>query len=280
MMMAVAAALLCGCEKAVDESPGELEENGSRVYRFNIGLDGWGGTRGVMTADGTEMTDLWVYDYVDGKCKQSVALTPLSPDWGEPSLTLALGEHHIYFVASRGDDPEENENEGTITWGTPKDTFLGDLELTVSGGNVGARMVTLHRVATKMKVAVMDVVPEGTATLTVTPEKWYFGINYLTGEAVSEQKKERTVNVPSAYIGTSRKLVASFFGISNEEEWVTDVAVKAEKSDGTVLGSVTIKDAPFKRNRVSEFSGSLFSGQSTMDVTLDGEWSESYMGVW
>jgi hypothetical protein len=280
IVMALAAAFICGCENPVSDELSELEEGtGSGVYRFSINMGGGFTTRGDMTADGTEMTDLWVFDYVGGECKQSVSLTPMSAEWGEPSMTLSVGEHTLYFVTSRGDGPNVNENEGTIIWETPKDAFAGELSLKVSGGG-GTHSVTLHRVATKMKVSVLDLVPEGVATLSITPEKWYFGYNYITGEAISEQKKERTVEVPSAYIGTTRKLAASFFGISDDTEWVTDVAVKACSADGTLLGTASIKDAPFLRNRVSEFSGNLFNGQGSMDLTLDGEWGDAYTGGW
>ena len=280
IVMALAAAFICGCENPVSDELSELEEStGSGVYRFGIDMGGGFATRGDMTADGTEMTDLWVFDYVGGECKQSVSLTPMSAEWGEPSLTLSVGEHTLYFVASRGDGPNVDENEGTIIWETPKDAFAGELSLNVTGGG-GTHSVTLHRVATKMKVSVLDLVPEGVATLSVTPETWYFGFNYVTGKAVSEQKKERTVEVPSAYIGTSRKLAVNFFGISDDSEWVTDVAVKACSADGTVFGTASIKDAPFLRNRVSEFSGNLFNGQGVMDLTLDGEWSDAYTGSW
>lgn len=61
IMMALAAAFMCGCEKPIMDGLSELEENaGSSVYRFSIDINGGFTTRGDMTADGTEMTDLGV----------------------------------------------------------------------------------------------------------------------------------------------------------------------------------------------------------------------------
>jgi hypothetical protein len=88
------------------------------------------------------------------------------------------------------------------------------------------------------------------------------------------------VTVPSAYVGTTGKLVASFFGISDDTEWTTDISVTAKDGDGNIIGSATITDAPFKRNRISSFSGNLFNCAGSIDVTLDGAWVKDYTTTW
>ena len=75
-------------------------------------------------------------------------------------------------------------------------------------------------------------------------------------------------------------LSASFYGFSHEGEWKTDVTVSAKDGYGNVIGSVTVADAPFARNRTSEFSGSLFTGGGTMDVSIDGEWLDPHAVTW
>jgi hypothetical protein len=226
------------------------------------------------------MTDLWSFDYVDGEMVQSLKYSPEDDNWGEPSVTLKLGTHHIYFVASRGDQPTVDEDESTIVWGTPKDTFWATFTLNVASGGSTSQSVTLNRVATKMRLQVNDLVPDGIATLNITPDTWYFGLNYVTGEATAAEKRERSVTVPSAYVGTTGKLVASFFGLSGDDEWTTDIAVTAKDGSGNVIGSAAIKDAPFQRNRISVFSGNLFNGAGALDVTLDGAWATDYATTW
>ena len=286
-MIGLAAAwMLSSCEYVQVEDLTELEESaGQKTVTFRLSADKWlfdksPITRGFMTADETEMTDLWVFDYVDGDLVQSKSYSPDDDDWGEPSLTLKLGTHHIYFVASRGDQPTVDEDESTIVWETPKDTFWASLTLNVASGGSTNQSVTLNRVATKMRLQVNDLVPDGIATLNITPDTWYFGLNYVTGEATAAEKRERSVTVPSAYVGTTGKLVASFFGMSGDEEWMTNIAVAAKDGSGNVIGSATIKDAPFQRNRISVFSGNLFNGAGALDVTLDGTWAAEYATRW
>ena len=286
-MIGLAAALMLqSCEYVQVEDLAELEENTSqKTVTFRLSTDDWNAdkmplTRGAMTADDTEMTDLWVFDYVGDELVQSEAYTPEDDDWGAPSLTLKLGTHHIYFVASRGDQPTVDEDAETITWGTPKDTFWALLTLNVTSGGNTSQSVTLNRVATKMRLQINDLVPEGITTLNIIPDTWYFGLNYTTGTATASETRERSVTVPSAYIGTTGRLVASFFGLSDATEWQTDIAVTAKDGDGNVIGSATITDAPFQRNRVSVFSGNLFNGSGSMDVTLDGTWIDDYTTTW
>ena len=286
MIGLTAALMLSSCEYVQVEDLTEIEESaGQKTVTFRLSADKWlfekaAVTRGSMTADDTEMTDLWIFDYVDGEIVQSLKYSPEDDDWGEPSVTLKLGTHHLYFVASRGDQPTVDEDEGTIVWGTPKDTFWASLTLNVSSGGNTSQSVTLNRVATKMRLQINDLVPEGVATLNITPDTWYFGLNYATGEATDAEKRERSVTVPSAYVGTTGKLVASFFGISDDTEWMTDIAVTAKDGEGNAIGSATITDAPFLRNRISSFSGNLFNGEGSMDVTLDGDWSDDYTATW
>ena len=68
----------------------------------------------------------------------------------------------------------------------------------------------------------------------------------------------------------------SIFGMSDAEEWPTDVTIEAKNADGNILGRVVLSDVPFKRNRTTEYSGSLFTNNGTFSITLDDEWDEPY----
>ena len=74
--------------------------------------------------------------------------------------------------------------------------------------------------------------------------------------------------------------MVNIFGISDADEWVTDVTIAAKNADGDVLGNVTLNDVPFMRNRVTEVSGSLFSGGRTFSVTLNDQWLDSHIIEW
>lgn len=284
LLMMLAGLLVAACEKPVlgvveDEN---VEENQFKKFTFTVKGDFGAATftRGYLQADGQSMTDLWVFDYVDDTCVQTVHQTPTDADWGQPKISLSYGRHHVYFVASRGEGATLDADGHTITWTGPRDTFWKDYEVDVVSTSNGNRAVTLDRVATKVRIVVNDEVPATCKAVTVTPERWYYGWDYVNGVAVAAQQTERRVAVPESYVGTTGKLSVSIFGLSSADEWVTNVAVKALGDGDAVIGSATITGAPFKANRSTEYSGNLFGSAGGLDISVNGDWETPKTGTW
>ena len=256
------------------------DENGEKRVTFN--LEGnWNSpvfTRGSLSADGKEMTDLWLFDYVDGVLVQSLHQVSTDADFGEPSPTLTYGQHKIYFVVSRGVSPSVSGN--VISWSSVRDTFWKSLSVSVGGSSQSSYSVTMERVVTKLKITATDAVPDGTATVVVLPGTWYAGIDYLTGQpADMRDNEEMSVAVPDSYIGTTG-LSVSFFGFSSAAEWTTPLTVSARDADNDIIGMVNVAAAPFMANRATEFSGSLFSTSGAFTITLNDEWDTPWTGSW
>lgn len=288
ILLLLAMVSLAACEKVevvdgpTSEEWGEVEYKYAKKFTFTVKGDFGAATftRGYLQADGQSMTDLWVFDYMDGKLVQSVHQTADDETWGKPTMALAYGSHHVYFVASRGDGATLDAEGHTITWTGPRDTFWKDYEVEVVSTSNGNRAVTLDRVATKLRVVVTDEVPTGCAAVIVTPARWFYGWDYVNGVAVAAQQTERRVAVPASYVGTTGQLTVSIFGLSGADEWVTNVGIQAQSSDGGVLGSATITGAPFKANRSTEYSGNLFGSAGGLDVSVNGDWESPKTGTW
>ena len=275
LILAVAVAMITGCGKDVT-----IEEAGAKKVSFDV-QGNWNSpvfTRGSLSADGKEMTDLWLFDYVDGTLVQTLHQVSTNADFGTPAPTLSYGEHRIYFVVSRGASPVIN---GTvISWGSVRDTFWKSMAVSVGGTSASAYSIALDRVVTKLKITATDAVPSGTATVVVLPERWYYGLDYLTGEpADMHDSEEMSVSVPASYAGTTG-LAVSFFGFSTSTEWTTPLTVSARDEDNDIIGLVNVAAAPFMANRATEFSGSLFSTSGTFTITLNDEWAEPWTGSW
>lgn len=271
--MALAAAMMCGCEYTE-----EVSENQQRVKRvtFCVSNEGWNVTR-ALEADGVGMTDLWLFDYVDGELVRTLHQSGTDADFGEPVLQMGYGTHTVYFVASRGKSPAVNGTQ--VTWGQPSDTFWKVVEVTVSDGIRRSVAVTLDRVVTKLRVLINDAIPDGAVTLVMKPASWWYGLDYLTGAAVGENDAERSVSLPASSVGTEG-LGVSFFGLSDDEEWLTDLSVTVNDNNGGVLGTVSLADVPFERNRVTTVSGSLFSAGGTFSISLNETWKEGVDYEW
>lgn len=292
--MAMAVCLvMTACEKAI-----EVDEQGqqtevelpdgtvAKTKKFTFTMKGdfsddWKTTRGYLAADGRDMTDVWVLDYMNGELVQQLHQSDnTAEDFGKPQMSLAYGSHHVYFVASRGTTPTLNVGAHSITWEKVSDTFYKDYEVNVLATSNGNRAVTLERVVTKLRLTFTDAIPENAATINITPATWYKGLDYVTGEpcAVAESNMT-TIDIPSTSIGQTG-VQASMFSISTATEWTTDVTISSKTSADAVLGTATLTAVPLKANRVSDYSGPLFSAGGSMSLSLNGEWITPYEGTW
>jgi hypothetical protein len=211
---------------------------------------------------------------------QQIHQTSADEDFGTPTLNLAVGSHHIYFIASRGSGATLSTENHTITFTRVLDTFYKDYEIDVTATSNGSRSVTLDRIVTKLTTVITDAIPEGAATFNLTPEAWHYGIDYTTGLPISATASRTiTINIPSSEIGFTNEHL-SIFGFSTEDEWTTNVTLNCKKADGTILGSAVLADVPLKRNRITTFSGPLFSAEGLTTVSLSTEWDTEYTATW
>lgn len=291
-LLCATAMILTSCEEPYSEEitePAATVSDGSAVgktKKFTFTLKGdfsndWKpvGTRGYLEADGKAMTDVWVLDYQDGALVQQRHLTQSDEDWAAPVLNLAYGAHHVYFIASRGSDPLLNTEAKTITFGSVRDTFWKDYEVSVVSTSNGNRAVMLDRVVTKLRLEFTDAVPDGTGTINITPSQWHYAMNYTTGEPCAAANNQTiTITTPASTYGLTGQ-GANVFGFSTITEWTADIAFNIKDTDGGIIGQTTIKDAPFKRNRVTNYAGP-FGSEGTAVLTLNDEWETQYSGVW
>ena len=286
----LAAMLLTSCEKSlvnddeVERNPSVSAVDGKR-FMFTVKGDfseEWKSvTRGYLQADGKDMTDLWVLDYMGDVLVQQIHQSDnTAEDFGRPSMTLAYGSHHVYFVASRGVSPTLSTTNGTITWTTVRDTFWKDYAVEVVSTSNGNRAVTLDRIVTKLALKFTDAVSANASTINFTPSSWYYTLNYKTGEPTTATTSQTiSTSVPASYIGNTDVLI-SYFSLSPSTDWTTDVNVNSIDGDNNIIGQGDMANVPLKRNRVTEYSGPLFSSGGTVTTSLNTDWITTYEGSW
>lgn len=290
-IMALAVATLTACEKEIiTEKEDATVSDGSAIEKtkkFTFTLKGdfsndWKPvTRGYLSADGKDMTDLWVMDYVGGQLVQQIHQSDnTAEDFGRPVMNLSYGTHHVYFVASRGSSPVLNTTDGTITWSSVRDTFWKDYEVSVVSTSNGNRSVTLNRVVTKLMLAFTDAISNDAFSINFTPATWYYGLNYKTGEPTDATTSQTVVTtLPDSYKGQSG-VVLSYFSISPSDEWTSNISLNSKDGDNHIIGQANMTSVPFVRNRQTEYSGPLFTSGGSMSLSLDGDWATSVTGTW
>ena len=291
ILMALAFCLgMTACQKTMLEENEDVEVvyPGEKDKKFTFALkgdfsDNWKPvTKAYMQSDGKDMTDVWVLDYdAEGNLLQQVHQGDnTAADFGQPVMNLSYGVHQVYFIASRGVDPVLDTDAHTLTFRSVRDTFWKRYDVSVVATSNGNRAVTLDRVVTKLRLTFTDEVPAAANSISIVPHTWYYGLDYTTGQPASAQTDAATViTIPDSSKGQTG-IQASLFGFSTAEEWNTDVVISSHTATDAVLGSATIASAPFKANRVSDYSGPLFSAGGSLSLSLNGEWEDSYQGTW
>ena len=270
-LFAAGALLFAACCKDTTETP-------TKSVTFSCSGD-WTQNAKDLTANGSSMTDVWVFDYVGNTLVQTIHQDDnTAADFGSPSLDLSFGTHTLYFVASRGLTPTVNTTAHTITWVKPYDTFHKALTLTVDN-STGSQAVTLERMVGKLKMTINDAIATGTTQFIVTPATWYYGMDYTDGSPTASASNQAiTISCPSNYVGESGKFL-TVFTFSSSAQWNTNVTLAASNGTSTI-SSVAINNVPIQRNRSTEYSGNLFTNNGSTTITLNDTWGDPFTGTW
>ena len=278
LMMAIALGLMVAACNS-EQSKSETTPTKPITFRVDGDFTFHSFTR-ALTADGKDMTDLWILDYMDGSLHAQFHQSSTDADFGQPTLDIDYGSHTLYFVASRGAGAAVDTDAHTITFARVLDTFWQTCTITVSASSANSRTVSLDRVVTKLRLQFTDAIPSGTATINITPATWYYGIDYLDGSPVASTSGQAiSVNIPASDIGFTGEVI-NIFGFSSAAEWTTNVSVNSKNSAGDIIGQAEIIAAPLRRNRVTEFSGPLYDKTRAMTITLNASWDDPYTATW
>lgn len=258
-------AVLASCAK--DD---ELSTSEGKMLTFNVNKLASYEARAGLSANGKELTDLWMLDYQGGVLKQTIHQQSSEAGFGTVSAYFANGEHEIYFVASRGDGAVLDTNDHKITWAKVSDTFYKSLAVDVSRAAASTN-VTLSRATCKLKVSVDDDIPSDAQTMSIKTGSWYKGIDYLDGSAADMSQQNFDVDISD---GTK---TVGVFSIS-PETWTTDVTVSIKTA--TKTESVTAKNVPLYMNRETTLHGNLFGSQQGMVIGIDDSWGEEAEKQW
>lgn len=288
LCMMVIAIVCASCEKSMlhEDESGNTGKKKSITFKMKGGFGtpqrraNGSGQRLSTQVKGSAMTDVWVLDYVNGELKQKVHQGDnTASDFGSPTLSLSMGNHELYFVCSMGGTPTLNVDEHKITWGIPRDTFWKKITKNIKTNTAGNMTITLDRVATRLSANIEDALPVGLAKVEITPTKWYYGLNYFTGNGTDMKSDVFTINVPTSYAGRTNTRVY-IFGLAQDEEFATNATITAKEDNGNVLATQTITGAPMQKNRSTDYTGTLFLSDNSLGLSINDEWNTAWNGTW
>ena len=97
--------------------------------------------------------------------------------------------------------------------------------------------------------------------------------NPTTGMAVTNSGFVNTVGISAATGSPSNS--NTFLFLATDEQTM-DVTIDVLDADGNSISHKVVTDVPFKRNRATILTGSLYSSSAGSDLALNTEWLSEY----
>lgn len=214
-----------------------------------------------------DLSDIWIFDEVDGAIVKTLHQTREDADWSNPTLQLPYGTHKLHFVASAGTGASVSSE--SITWDKVRDTFARSSTIDVSAETHKAIPVTLSRLATRLYVTIKDPIPDNATSIRMT---------------VFNGCKSIGIFEPSEYVTTvsNFSVLPDDFGKTDirytiwliapeTEEWQTDMNVAIMNGED-IIYERDIHNVLLMRNRTTSITGFIQQLQSEPNIGIDSNW--------
>lgn len=248
-------------------------------------------TRAALTANGKQLTDLYILDYdkATGKLLQVLHQTSTAADFSEPDLTLDYGEHVLKVVATRSQEPTLWDAQ-KISWQvepnilTPitatqpvmltstktSDTFGAEKEVSVGIGKATTVSIALDRLVAKLVVKSTDAFPDDATSIALDLQE-HRTLSWATMDVIDAVKNQRVVDVASLR-GTTGT-VLSFFVLAPKNGYTTDITLTTNRTEGTPYSTITVPSVPLERNKVTTVTGSIYGHEQGFQVSVNDAWN-------
>lgn len=252
---------------------------------FTVSLEDFPDTRTTVDAvDYSDINAVTLAFYTSGGAQQ-YKHTQIRTDgstftiFGDFSLSLPMGSYTMVAIAHTTKEgntfsltsPTAASYTGTHAYDTF--VFTDDVDITNADDAVDIS-ATLERVVTSLKVISTDG-----KTANATNVKMHFSaggrsFNPTTGLATVNTGFDNTVSI-SAAVGSPSTSQSMFFLTADEQ--TMDVTIETLDGEGNTLSTNVVNDVPFKRNRITKLTGSIYTNNGVGgSFQLTTDWLTDY----
>jgi len=238
------------------------------VTRANTAVTAYAGIKGMTLAfyktDGT----------LQYSASQQRATMPGGKTFGEFSLSLPMGSYTMVVLAYGSNFPMTLNSMAEAVFDTQearvRETFIAKQTVDVTTNSARDLTATLSRVISKLQLNSSDGRIADVKNVRMTFSAGGQAVNPLTGFASTNAGFSNTVSV-SADPGTTSSSVSYLFLATDEQ--TMNVTIETLDADGNPLFSKTVNDVPFKRNRLTQLTGKMYTSDVTaVTFEVNDEW--------
>ena len=178
--------------------------------------------------------------------------------FGEFSTSLPLGSYTMVVLGYKLFDGDEfalsSANLAGFT-GDVRETFAATQPVNITSANAVELSATLDRIVTKLQVVSTDGKTANVSKVRMTFAAGSRSFDPTTGLAPSNTGSVSTVGV-SAGVGETSSSVGYVFLATDEQ--TMNVTIETLDADGNTIYSTVVANVPFKRNRATRLTGSMY----------------------
>ena len=193
--------------------------------------------------------------------------------FGEFECALPMGSYTMVVVAykTQGDSPFEltGPTAAAFTGAHAFETFATTQAVNITSTSDVNLNATLSRIVAKLQVLSTDGKTANATNVRMTFAAGGKSFNPATGLATSNTGFANTVSISAATGSTSNSI--SYLFLATDEQTM-DVAIDVLDSDGNSISHREVSDVPFKRNRLTKLTGSLYSTDAGSTFQLSTAW--------
>ena len=230
--------------------------------------DGSGGTQGTTRAqavgdyNGVQVLTLAFYKD-DGTETYKVTHTkgsmPEGNTFGNFSLDLPLGSYTMVVLGYVLYDDDaltlSSPTQAEWTVNAPRETFAATQAVNVTSTTALNLTATLNRIVTQLKVISTDNRTANVEKIRMTFAAGGKRFSPTTGLATVNTGSVSTVST-GVEVGERSTSIGYVFLATDEQ--TMDVTIETLDTDGNPIFSTTVADVPFKRNRCTKLTGSIY----------------------
>ena len=222
-------------------------------------------TLGFYASDGTEQY----------KKTQLRADAETYDTFGQFDCSLPLGSYTMVVLGYGSEVPITltSASSASYTEDKVRETFVYSQTVNVDDITPLTLSATLSRIIARLSIISTDVKPANVASLRYVFSKGSKSFNPTTGLAADDNGFTNIVALESE-TGEITKTLSNLFLVTDEE--TMDVTIESLDASGNVLYRKTVQNIPFKRNRATIMTGSLFSVAANIGFSVETSFLTEY----
>lgn len=191
------------------------------------------------------------------------------------------GTYKVCFIAHGIGAATFDESTGMMTFPKIEDTFWGNDELEVTAEEKEkTTTVELTRAIAGIEFKATDAVPSNIYQFTIASSGFYNTLSILDGSVGSN-----LIEIPYSYLFKSEDYAADkrinhiiyTFAPESGEAQINEMSIAAKEKEGLIIRQKQINNIPIYRNRITRYTGTLYTPNITdtqFTLTINKEWGE------